>query len=792
MQRAGWPMQSKSRPPSADRILLCAIRRTEQVCLLRASCPAPAGVKTLYFSSERFSVSLRSAAAKRFSSCASYTHTHTHVPPFCLCRVWGGAAIQIAWRAAVRLVVTMALPPSRARRTCRRCKLRKRRCELPPASLSLPPSPTPVAPEHRCELCARLNVHCIVDDEGASTANGPLRAKRVVHAEPSLGAAMASTSTSTASTLSTPDISHLDFSMSKEPIYPEAVQSWDKFATRRRPLTLLAELVTRIPDFKSQCWAIPGAHDVTEIIDQRQCQTLDRWCATYLVAWLPLLPQPAGVRAARQTKADEVLHYIEAHQYGVAIQHGPFTELRTRHLPRLRALLARLLPSVLMTSASTDLNITCAMELVAAFPIAYVSTSSASGCRRLTDVVSFAALARRAATVYKVRHLQARGLTATQSRTGLDWPACLQLADSVGPSQEVELAWISACSWDFAHSMASDALPWHFPLPDLPSMQQVERALEGLQKRDKGNPRYLGMLFVLLRAMALTHMREAWTALLTCSRPDGSSEADVDELMAYLRSTLDKFELGRRSVEVRRLDHLGSMPPSSIVSTIRSWLNMEASEHHALMMGASIRLAVQLGRPMIIQEVTPGDIAELFRDNGFFPSVRKLIVHVVDIRIEMAERILVEFGSIAMDNKMQEVVLPVLSASAYVMVAALIAIEQFAVSLKFFRILPRFEAWARTVRSALLTMSELQDVDIAQGGIAATCALVLQGMVNTLNKWKHAYLHPHTITATRVESDDGAHHGGLEPDRFSLPIDPDFSVEDMLQDVLGTTFSWDQ
>ncbi|PWN94117.1 hypothetical protein FA10DRAFT_264697 [Acaromyces ingoldii] len=651
---------------------------------------------------------------------------------------------------------------SYARRTCHSCRARKQRCEIPDESLLLLPSAEPLIESLACTRCRAAEIPCILDDfdraaririernrqsnesgggDGSSAEHAQRRRRRTGRVE----AADGNEDDDAASERETDyaDAAEIEEQQRRlARVHPEDVNRIEEYFARRRPVTILIELVSRQPRFgtalrncRRDSMGSGAELQMDDVVDDDLSQVMSAWTEKEVVLWLPFIPSPWSLRLRRRqqrqaiSKSDEASQRIlETVQYAIAAQNMARIDDRLRRTITTTAqTIVEQCLGTLMLSSPSSAEDSMALQLLAAFPVIF------------GDPGPTACVAKRVAFL-------------SQRTAGLNYNASYGDDCDVVAEADPYILFCSACVWDGVYSYGNDDYLVYHKSDWFLKEKKIVQFLGDLSNQPREatvaeRRRTLGKLCVLLRALCMTHIAKAWTSFDPIEKGGDPAERTA-KLGKCLESWGEDMDLYRARVEhhiaidVRAQDGDDHDDESRCKQRIVDWLFLESAAAHLIISGKAFWRACEAN-------FTPAYLRDLILGIDIHPSIKAFSHRHGDIRMDACDTVLSTMArmSAARTAAMagQETgaedsdLIPPLLASGYLLESAVLAMDMFSTCLKFFKGMPsRASSWQLSMNGAVRFTGSLNRVPIEEGGTAAASAKIVSGMLDIINIWKRA------------------------------------------------------
>lgn len=562
------------------------------------------------------------------------------------------------------------------------------------------------------------------------------------------------------------------------------IDTWERFSTRSRPLTLLTELVPRQAGFASKVFRLVSARatietDITELVSNEKSKMLSDWCEENLTLWLPHVSNAHQIRQeALQGKQTLSTQLLEQVLYLIAIQHirDPKDDVVRFSVARF---VIRDLARVMMTSPRSPKAVE-ALELLALFPVDVSVIPGPSRNRIRTDsLISTAERFARSVRLDRVALTAAAPYSFFSSTSQLDdfetkrtamewasvktWHNCFTIGDDELYESVDERFFCD--DWSRSLMLAADQ-----PAPMDLSPEAAEARLSGAElaigteyhmfaERRWSRRRRIGSTGLAMRCLAMKQLLVAFHAIR-------SSPIDVpeSERLANMSKILDEYKRQISAVDNEFRGHLIDGP--DVCQVLSTWLTLETTAGYLLILGAGILRGLGIDKK---ESVPAHELALLIRGENASPSMRAFLTRYGEHRILAAEKVLVNVsllcsearsGRIApsgdwtrdmlqathsptskkkrwMVENHSRTVLPMMNVCGYALEAAFNAMEMHATMFKLWKTPPkRSESWQAVFSNVITAMLSLDPKgSIQNGSIPATCAYILQGMLKVIVTW---------------------------------------------------------
>ncbi|SPO20549.1 uncharacterized protein UTRI_00025 [Ustilago trichophora] len=613
------------------------------------------------------------------------------------------------------------------------------------------------------------------------------------------------------------------------------IDTWERFSTRSRPLTLLTELVPRQNGFASKVFRLVSARatietDVTEIISNEKSKILSDWCEDNLTLWMPHISNAYQIRQeALQGKQTLSTQLLEQVLYLIAMQH-----IRDPEDDVLRFSVTRFVirdsARLMMTSPRSSKAVE-ALELLALFPVDVSAIPGPSRNRIRTDSqISAAERSARSVRLDRVALTAAAPysfFTSTNQlddfetkRTAMEWASVKTWYNcfTIGDDELYESIDEHFFSDDWSRSLIIplDATPLGQRSTDNAKLEENDL----FSKKTWSSKRRIGSTGLAMRCLAMRQLLAAFNAIRNAPIDIAESERLTD-----ISAILDDYKRHIVSVDNefrRRLDHT-----SDRCQSLRTWLTIETTAGYLLVLGAGILRGLGIDKK---ESVPAHELALLFRGENASPEMREFLTRYGEHRILAAEKVLVNISSLCQDAKASKAptsadrsrnanstqrpysrswmiagqsraVLPMMNVCGYALEAAFNAMEMHATMFKLWKTPPkRSESWQLVFSDVITAMLSLDPSgSIQSGSIPATCAYILQNMLKVIVTWtdcsrkkEHQRTTSTSSANNSLPNDDnrGARMNGTvasqrQPDRPAASIAPDLArYSALLQDDL--------
>ncbi|SPO19642.1 uncharacterized protein UTRI_00025_B [Ustilago trichophora] len=621
------------------------------------------------------------------------------------------------------------------------------------------------------------------------------------------------------------------------------IDTWERFSTRSRPLTLLTELVPRQNGFASKVFRLVSARatietDVTEIISNQKSKILSDWCEDNLTLWMPHISNAYQIRQeALQGKQTLSTQLLEQVLYLIAMQH-----IRDPEDDVLRFSVTRFVirdsARLMMTSPRSSKAVE-ALELLALFPVDVSAIPGPSRNRIRTDS-QISAAERFARSV----RLDRVALTAAAPYSF--FTSTNQLDDF--ETKRTAMEWASVKTWYNCFTIGDDELyesiderffsdDWSRSLiipSGATSLDQRSTENQTLEEENDlfahktwSSKRRIGSIGLAMRCLAMRQLLAAFNAIRNA--PIDISES---ERLTNISAILDDYKRHIVSVDNefrRRLDDT-----SDRCQSLRTWLTIETTAGYLLVLGAGILRGLGIDKK---ESVPAHELALLFRGENASPEMREFLTRYGEHRILAAEKVLVNINTLCQDAKagkastsadrsrnanpsqrpysrnwmiagQSRTVLPMMNVCGYALEAAFNAMEMHATMFKLWKTPPkRSESWQLVFSNVITAMLSLDpNGSIQSGSIPATCAYILQNMLKVIVTWtdcsrKKEHQRTASTSSANIPRPNDDNRGTRmndtvasqqQPDRTTARIAPDLArYSALLQDDLTTGRGFD-
>uniref|UniRef100_V5EVZ6 Zn(2)-C6 fungal-type domain-containing protein n=2 Tax=Kalmanozyma brasiliensis (strain GHG001) TaxID=1365824 RepID=V5EVZ6_KALBG len=600
------------------------------------------------------------------------------------------------------------------------------------------------------------------------------------------------------------------------------IDTWERFSTRSRPLTLLTELVPRQNGFASKVFRLVSARatietDVTEIVSNEKSKQLSDWCENNLTLWMPHISNAYQIRQeALQGKQTLSTQLLEQVLYLIALQHirDPADDVTRFSVTRF---VIRDLARLNLTSPRSPKAVE-ALELLALFPVDVSAIPGPSRNRIRTDSQINAA-ERFARSV----RLDRVALTAAAPYSF--FTSTNQLDDF--ETKRTAMAWASVKAWYNCFTLGDDELyesidgrffsdDWSrsLILPDEPPLRQARDEVpenELFQNRRWSCQRRIGSVGLATRCLAMRQLLRAFDAI--ANAPIEIAEA---HRLAHLSSILDDYKRQTVSVDQEFVRSLDSISDGG--ELLRTWLNIEMTAGYLLVLGAAILRGLGIDKK---ENVPSHELALLVRGENASPEMREFLTRFGEHRILAAEKVLVNVSVLCRDARaaktastngrgrstpttqdrwmvegQSRTVLPMMNVCGFALEAAFNAMEMHATMFKLWKTPPkRSESWQLVFSNVVTAMLSLDPKgSIQSGSIPATCAYILQGMLKVIACWTDCSRkkeHQRTTSTGNGAVETGVRRGprlngaGSRPQERRAAVEPEVDrYAAMLQDEM--------
>ncbi|GAC96599.1 hypothetical protein PHSY_004181 [Pseudozyma hubeiensis SY62] len=547
------------------------------------------------------------------------------------------------------------------------------------------------------------------------------------------------------------------------------IDTWERFSTRSRPLTLLTELVPRQNGFASKVFRLVSARatietDVSEIVSDEKSKQLSDWCEHNLTLWMPHVSNAYQLRQdAKQGKQTLSTQLLEQVLYVIAMQHirDPRDDVSRFSVTRF---IIRDLARVMLTSPRSS-NAVEALELLALFPVDVSAIPGPSRNRIRTDA-QISAAERFARSV----RLDRVALTAAAPYSF--FASTNQLDDF--QTKRTAMAWASVKTWYNCFTLGDDELyetiddrffsdDWSRSLilpPQETSAAQIEQPAstpslenEFFAQRRWSSRRRIGSTGLAMRSLAMRQLLDAFNAIRTSSiqRPE-------HERLSHMSMVLEDYE--RRITQVDDEFQRRLIDGKDGCKLLRTWITIETTAGHLLVLSTGIYRGLGIEK----KENVPGpELAMMMIGENASLEMREFLTHYGEHLILAAEKVLVNISTLCRDAReaksapstgeaadtmdptsrrwmvdgQSRTVLPMINACGYALEAAFSAMEMHATMFKLWKTPPkRSESWQQVFSDVITAMLSLDPSgSIQSGSIPATCAYILQGMLKVIVAW---------------------------------------------------------
>lgn len=557
------------------------------------------------------------------------------------------------------------------------------------------------------------------------------------------------------------------------------IDTWERYSTRSRPLTLLTELVPRQNGFASKVFRLVSARatietDITEIISNEKSKMLSDWCEDNLTLWLPHVSNAYQIRQeALQGKQTLSTQLLEQVLYLIAMQH-----IRDPEDDVLRFSVARFIirdtARLMMTSPRSSKAVE-ALELLALFPVDVSVIPGPSRNRVRTD-----ALIGSAERFARSVRLDRVALTAAAPYSFI--ASNNQLDDF--ETKRTAMVWASVKTWNTSFTIGDDELyesvderffsdDWSrslmLPLhPDAiaadtsayqstaePDPWQIQRFAEKRWSRK----RRFGSIGLAMRCLAMRQLLLAFHAIRTTP-----IDLPESERVAKVSAIVDNYEGHIASIDEEFRQRLASNAASCHL--LRTWLTTETTGGQLLVLGAGILRGLGIDKK---ENLPCHELVPLIRGENASPEMRAFLTRYGESRVLAAERLLVNISSLCYEARAGKLlmpedprmrtshpdflhphvkrrwmiegrsrtVLPTMNVCGYALEAAFNAMEMHATMFKLWKTPPkRSESWQLVFSDVVAAISSLDPTgSIRNGSIPATCGYILQGMLKVIVAW---------------------------------------------------------
>ncbi|KAJ9477187.1 hypothetical protein PHBOTO_000810, partial [Pseudozyma hubeiensis] len=547
------------------------------------------------------------------------------------------------------------------------------------------------------------------------------------------------------------------------------IDTWERFSTRSRPLTLLTELVPRQNGFASKVFRLVSARatietDVSQIVSDEKSKHLSDWCEHNLTLWMPHISNAYQLRQdAKQGKQTLSTQLLEQVLYVIAMQHirDPRDDVSRFSVTRF---IVRDLARVMLTSPRSSKAVE-ALELLALFPVDVSAIPGPSRNRIRTDA-QISAAERFARSV----RLDRVALTAAAPYSF--FASTNQLDDF--ETKRTAMAWASVKTWYNCFTLGDDELyetiddrffsdDWSRSLilpPQDISAAQIERltstpSLENdfFAQRRWSSQRRIGSTGLAMRSLAMRQLLVAFDAIR-----NSSIQQPEYERLSHMSMVLEDYE--RRITQVDDEFQRRLIDVKDGCKLLRTWITIETTAGHLLVLSTGIYRGLGIEK----KENVPGsELAMMMIGENASLEMREFLTHYGEHLILAAEKVLVNISTLCRDAReaksapsageaadtkdptshrwmvdgQSRTVLPMINVCGYALEAAFSAMEMYATMFKLWKAPPkRSESWQQVFSSVITAMLSLDPSGSVQSGsIPATCAYILQGMLKVIVAW---------------------------------------------------------
>lgn len=537
------------------------------------------------------------------------------------------------------------------------------------------------------------------------------------------------------------------------------IDTWERYSTRSRPLTLLTELVPRQAGFASKIFRLVSARatietDVSEIIPDAKSKILSDWCEENLTLWMPHISNAYQLRQdALQGKQTLSTQLLEQVLYLIALQHirDPNDDVARFSVVRF---VIRDTARLVLTSPRSSKGVE-ALELISLFPVDVSAIPGPSRSRIRTD--SLISASERVARSVRL------------DRVAISAAAPYSFFSSTSPLDEFEtkrtaMTWASVKTWLTSFTLGDDELfesvddrffsdDWSrsliLPL-ELGETDAAARLVEAGQNENDlfarkawSRSRRLGSIGLAMRCLGMRRLVEAFHAIRT-------TPVDLDESdrLFRLATILDDYKRSVDSIDDEFRDRLADLNQDSHL--LRSWLSIETTAGFLLVLCIGILRGLGIDKK---EDVQTQELALMIRGENASSEMREFLTRYGEHRILAAEKVLVNTTILCRDARasagtglcgkswmrdgQSRTVVPIMNLCGYALEAAFNAMEWHATMFQLWKTPPkRAESWRLVFSDLIAAMLSLDPIgSIENGSIAATCAFILQGMLKVIVLW---------------------------------------------------------
>ncbi|GAK62639.1 uncharacterized protein PAN0_001c0840 [Moesziomyces antarcticus] len=573
------------------------------------------------------------------------------------------------------------------------------------------------------------------------------------------------------------------------------IDTWERYSTRSRPLTLLTELVPRQAGFASKIFRLVSARatietDVSEIIPDAKSKILSDWCEENLTLWMPHISNAYQLRQdALQGKQTLSTQLLEQVLYLIALQHirDPKDDVARFSVVRF---VIRDTARLVLTSPRSSKGVE-ALELLSLFPVDVSAIPGPSRSRIRTD--SLISASERVARSVRL------------DRVAISAAAPYSFFSSTSPLDEFEtkrtaMTWASVKTWLTSFTLGDDELfesvdqrffsdDWSrsliLPL-ELSQTDAAARLVEAGQSENDlfarkawSRSRRLGSIGLAMRCLGMRRLVEAFHAIRT-------TPVDLDESdrLYRLATILDDYKRSVDSIDDEFRDRLADLNQDSHL--LRSWLSIETTAGFLLVLCIGILRGLGIDKK---EDVQTQELALMIRGENASSEMREFLTRYGEHRILAAEKVLVNTTILCRDARasaatmlsgkgwmrdgQSRTVVPIMNLCGYALEAAFNAMEWHATMFQLWKTPPkRAESWRLVFSDLIAAMLSLDPMgSIENGSIPATCAFILQGMLKVIVLWTQCSRNKDIQRTTSTSSAnlngrDGSSNG-RDSDRYS-------------------------
>lgn len=531
-----------------------------------------------------------------------------------------------------------------------------------------------------------------------------------------------------------------------ESAHQKDVNKFDDFYRRRSHITIQVELVGRQPSFGLALRGLKLNSEVSidDLVDDDLARAMAAWTEREISLWLPFVPSLWSLRLTRrqsqpqsQSKSDVVaLEILEVVQYAIAAQH--MSQVETSHRRSITMAVKNqvekhLGPLMLLTPGSYESA--QALQLIAAFPVVFGDPGPIAGAAKRMTIASLST-------------------TDVPFSNTTDVPF-----SNVDVDLESFVFFCSACIWDDIYAYGNtDYLvlhksDWLFKEANITFFLDEVMGKEKWNGSRKERRERLGKVCVLLRALCMAYTAKAWSRsdLVDMNADDVTRARDLDACLEAWQADMGQFRA--------RLDLcLGDPPGSEQISgfddddcrcrqRLLDWLIVESSALHLIVSAKVFRKAFKTN-------ITPGYFRNLIEGVGVSDAIRTLTFKHGETRTDACETVLATMTRMAMIASEKQgssglspdrELYPSILAAGYLLLSAMLAMDTFSFTVKFYRGMPRrADSWRLALGGAVRFAKGLTYNSIEDGGNAALSAKIVAGMLDTIAIWERALMTSHT------------------------------------------------